>query len=251
MSEFEHMFEEIKKEMKESAERLEQKLQELAERRSEEMRDICERHLDDMQMAMLKFKKYYVTEKNEETSSTIPTTNVISDIITIATTTGETATTLPSDEPNLHTDTDTTNNNSNNNNNNNIVESIVYMDDDNCYSNSDDESFLSSEDYDFVSSIQSSTFIGICLPPLLWNACDISSLATTILPKQQNKAYQSPYLFTITSRSNSFKAATVPSNVMNYYNPVIRLTVYDIYLYRIFIWDPGIMRIAHLYFYFT
>jgi len=68
MSEFEHMFKEIKKEMRESAARLEQKLQELAER-----------HLDEMQKSMLRFKKYYITEKNEETASTIPTTNIISE----------------------------------------------------------------------------------------------------------------------------------------------------------------------------
>jgi len=176
--------------MRESAERLEKKLQ-----------DITERHLDDMQKTMLRFNEYAITKKNEETTSTIPTNNIINDIITIATTTGTTSTTLPTVELNLLTDT-TTNNNNNNSNSNNIVESIVNVEDDDYYSNSDDDAFLSSEDYDFVSSIQSSAFIGIYLPPLLWNACDNSSLGTTILTKLDNNICQFECFLTASRRSN-------------------------------------------------
>jgi len=227
MSEFVHMFEGLKKEMRESAARQDQKLQELAERHSEEMRDVIERNLDEMQESMLKFQEYYITKKNEVTSSNTPAANILNDSIIIATSTGTTTTILPSDELNLNTDTTTTNNN-NNNDNNNFVASIVYVDDD-YYSNSNYDAFLSSEDYDFVSSIQSTAFIGIYLPPILWNSFDISSLATTIFPKLENNVCQFQCLFTITSRNTSFKAATVLSNLRNYYNHVIRLTIYDIY----------------------
>jgi len=240
MSEFEHFFEEIKKEMRKSAERLEKKLQELAE--------------DEMQNSMLRFKEYHITKKNEEISSNIAATNDINDSIIIATSTGTTATILPSVELNLHTDnTDTTNTNNNNNynNNNNNIASIAYVEKYYCSEYSDDDAFLASKDYDFVSSIQSTTSIGICLPPILWNTSNFSSLATTILPKLVNNAYQCKVLSTISSRSNTFKAVTVLSNLMNYYNFNIRFPFYNIYLYRIFIWDPGILYITNLYFYFT
>jgi len=217
------------------------------------MSDILERHLDAMQKSMLRFKKYYITKKNEETSSNIAATNDINDSIIIATTTGTTSTVLPSDNLNINLNTHitTTTNNDTNNNSNNIVDSIVYVEDDDYYSNSDDDAFLSSEDYDFVSSIQSTAFIGICLPPVLWNTSDISSLVTTILPKLQNNACQFRYLITVTRPMLPFKTTSVPTNLRNYYNHIIRLTIYDIFQYRIFFWDPGILYITNFYFYFT
>jgi len=195
-------------------------------------------------------KDYSALNFATNTSTYISTTNIISDTITIATTTGTTSTILPSDELNLHTDTTTTTYTTNNNSNN-IVDSIVYVEDDDYYSNSDDDAFLSSEDYDFVSSIQSTAFIGICLPPVLWNTSDISSLVTTILPKLQNNACQFRYLITVTRPMLSFKTTSVATNLRNYYNHIIRLTIYDILQYRIFFWDPGILYITNFYFYFT
>jgi len=56
---------------------------------------------------------------------------------------------------------------------------------------------------------------------------------------------------TVTRPMPSFKATSDAINLMNYYNHIIRLTIYDIYLYVIFIWDPGILYITNLYFYFT
>jgi len=158
-------------------------------------------------------------------------------IVDIATSTGSSSTILPSDKPNL--DTATALNNNDNNNNNNIT-FIVYVEVDYCSEYIDDDAFLSSEDYDFVFSIQSPTFFGICLPTL-----------ETISPKLVDKACKFQYFSNVTRQMQSSKASSVLFNLKNYYNYIIRLAIYNNYLYRIFLWDPGILDITHLDFHFA
>jgi len=94
-----------------------------------------------------------------------------------------------------------------------------------------DDDFLTSEDYDFVSSIESATFRGICLTPILRNGCDSFSLAITISPKLDDAAYQYQYLSTITQWMSSYNAISEDTNLTIYYNHIIRLSNYDNYQY--------------------
>jgi len=245
MGEFEQMFAMFKKEMKISAERQDQKLREIAERRAEEMRDIFERHLEEIQNSMLRFKEYYIIKKNEETSSTIPTNNIINDTITIATTTGTTSTILPTDELNLNADTSNTttttnNNNINDNDNNNIydnnTESFIYVEEE-CYLNSDND-FLTLEDYAFAYSIVGTTYTGIVKKNCASQIPSSLNFVTTV------DVYHTPRTNTIMVTSSNIASDDTYIILINYYNFNISFPIYKDFQYRIFMWDPGKLYIV-------
>jgi len=159
---------------------------------------------------------------------------------TDATFTGTTASTiLPSNPSTKLYSISNNNNNSNNNNhdNNNESQPVIYEEE----SCNFDETFLSTEDYDFIDTIQSPTFSGISLPSLFYDSSKYSSLPIPTLSDVYNSVTVSSGL-TINNQESLSRQPILGVNevlLVNKYNFDRRLSVYINYQYRIFFWDPG------------
>jgi len=115
--------------------------------------------------------------------SAMSITDTISNLPYAATITGPTFTILSS---NLFPELDTTlhinNNHDSNININNNSQSIIYEEE--LYTLNLDENYLSTEDYNFVDSIQSPTFSGIFLPSMCYDSSKYSILP---MPSSSNE----------------------------------------------------------------
>jgi len=180
MGEFEHMLVVFKREMRDALEqRLDEmqqsmlKFQEYYQRRFDQVSDISKKNEEQMNLIecnALRTERYLEAQAaqgrldNGKSVESSAARDDINDSIIIATSTVSSSTILPSDNLNINNASTTNNNNIDNNDDDNNIndntESITYVEKES-YSNSDNDVFLASEDHDFVSSIQSSTFIGI------------------------------------------------------------------------------------------
>ena len=153
---------------------------------------------------------------------------------TDATTTGTISTILPSN-PSTKLDSISKNNSNDNNNNS---QSVIYEEE----SCNFDETFLSTEDYDFIDTIQSPTFSGISLPSLFYDSSKYSTLPIPTSSDVYNSASVSSGLTITTQKSVSCQpiSGAAELHLLAKDNTNSRLLIYVINLYIIFFWDTGI-----------
>jgi len=169
------------------------------------------------------------------TTVTTSKSNTNNEISKIATFTGTTASTILPSNPSTKLDSISKNNSNDNNNNS---QSFIYEEE----SCNFDETFLSTEDYDFIDTIQSPTFSGISLPSLFYDSSKYSSLPIPTLSDVYNSASVSSGLTISAQKSVSCQpiSGAAELHLLAKDNSNSRLLFYIINMYVIFVLDPGI-----------
>jgi len=197
------------------------------------------RQLDNTYKKTAQFPDASPTFSSLETTIT-PATDTTSKLLYNVTFTGSTTTVLPFNLFPEHDKTSLNNNDDSNNNNNNNSQSIIY-EGESCTLNSD-ENYLSTQDYDFVDSIQSPTFSGIFLPSLCYDSSKYSIFLMPSSYDEYNSVTASSDLTIIVHKSLSCQPISGATEsllvIKDKFNS--RLSVYAFNLYVIFKWDPGI-----------
>ena len=178
------------------------------------------------------------TENNSSSvTSTIDTTNILD----TATYTGTTSTITPAIPSTDNETISTIIINYDNNSSNNNSQAIVY-EEESLAPNSIDETFLTTEDYEFVESIRSPTFSGVCLPLFFYDPSNYTTTPVTTLANQDDLVIPSQALVENSQKVSFIKLYfdATNSHILNEENSNSRLLFYIINMYVIFVWDPGI-----------